>query len=178
MRLISSRGWLGAALFLLCAACGLAAPSRDDALQAISVLEKDILGPGADEAAKTIVVYAQVSDDVMVDVGPDELPWLSEDWGLDKDREAQLHSLLLAAFVAGDVKTQLRSAHALDDTYSGWLFAIDAYHRMRLKENFRSPSLDALSKLQDDGKLFKHAKEVEEQQEEQQPPDTQERPYA
>ena len=35
-------------------------------------------------------VYAQLSDDVMVDIGPGELPWVGENWGLDQDREALL----------------------------------------------------------------------------------------
>lgn len=140
---------------------GLAAtPTKQDALEAISVMEKTVAGPAATEAAKTIVVYAQLSDDVMVDIGPEQLPWATEEWGLDKDRELSLHSLLVAAFVAGDVKTQLKNEKAEDDTYSGWLFALAAYHRLKAAEDFRSPSLETLSKMQAEGKLRQHAKDV------------------
>jgi hypothetical protein len=123
------RTTLAALAFAAFAGLGLAAtPSRQQALDAISVLEKNLTGPQATEAAKTVVVYAQLSDDVMVDIGPEQLPWIStEEWGLDKDRELSLQSLLVAAFVAGDVKSQLKNEKAEDDTYSGWLFAIATY---------------------------------------------------
>ncbi|HEY1848716.1 MAG TPA: hypothetical protein VGG37_05895 [Opitutaceae bacterium] len=177
--LFSPARFLAAAAFVLLADAVAAAPSKQDAIDAISVLEKSILGPDAPQAAKTIVVYAQVSDDVMVNVGPEQLPWLSEDWGLDRDREATLHSLLLAAFVAGDIKTQLRSARAEDDTYSGWVFAIESYRKIRAKENFSSPSLDELSKLQADGKLREKARELQQQAEEQDDSDSpQSKPFA
>jgi hypothetical protein len=168
-----------AAAFLLLAHAAAAAPSKQDALEAISVLEKSILGPEAPQAAKTVVVFAQVSDDVMVNVGPDQLPWLSEDWGLEREREATLHSLLLAAFVAGDIRPQLRSARAEDDTYSGWVFALDAYRKIRAKENFRSPSLEELGKMQADGKLRERARELQQQVEEQDDSDSpQSKPFA
>jgi hypothetical protein len=156
-----TRQTLTVVALLVFATCGLAAtPSKQDALQAISVLEKNLLSPQAVDAAKTVVVYAQLSDDVMVDIGPEQLPWIAEDWGLDKDREAALHSILVAAFVAGNVKPQIKNEKAEDDTYSGWIFTIETYRRLRAKESFRSPSIEALSKMQADGKLLDHAKEV------------------
>jgi hypothetical protein len=166
-----------AVALLICATCGLAAtPSKEDALQAISVLEKNLMSPQAAVAARTIVVYAQLSDDVMVDVGPEQLPWISEDWGLDKDRETALHSILVAAFVAGNVKPQIKNDKAEDDTYSGWIFTIETYRRLRARENFRSPSIEALSKMQSEGKLLGHAKEVHLDDQDQ--ADTQSRPLA
>jgi hypothetical protein len=157
----SMRHTLTAVTFLAAAACGLAAtPSKDEALQAISVLERNVTSPEAALAAKTIVVYAQLSDDVMVDVGPEQLPWISETWGLDKERESALQSILVAAFVAGNVKPQIKNDKAEDNTYSGWLFAIETYRRLRAKENFSSPSIDSLSKMQSEGKLLEHAREV------------------
>jgi hypothetical protein len=155
------RHLIPAVALLVAATCGrAAAPSKEEALRAISVLEQNVTGPQAAAAAKTIVVYAQLSDDVMVDVGPDQLPWISEDWGIDRDRAAALQSILVAAFVAGNVKTQIKNEKAEDDTYSGWLFAIEAYRRLRAKEDFRSPSIEGLSKMQSEGKLLEHAKEV------------------
>src|ERR1017187_8123073 len=101
----------------LAGAAAAAPPSRKDVLVAISVLEKNITSPEASDAAKTIVVYAQESDDdglgrvvvyaqesddVMVDIGRDQLPWVAETWGLDKETEQADQSLLLAAFVPGN----------------------------------------------------------------------------
>ncbi len=156
-----TRQTLTAALFVAVAACASAAtPTKRDVLQAISVIEKTVSGPEAFEAAKTIVIYAQLSDDVMVDIGPEQLPWLSETWGMDKERESECHSILLAAFVAGNIKSQIKNEKAEDDTYSGWTFAIETYRRMRTRDEFRSESIEALAKMQADGTLLQHAKDV------------------
>ena len=144
-------------------------------LAAISVLEKDITGPDAAEAAKTVVFYAQASDDVMVDIGPEQLPWVEEKWGLDKAREQSNQSMLLAAFVAGNIKTQLKNEKAEDDTYSGWILAIGAYKRLRTKAAFRSPAIESLQKMEDEGTLRQHAKDVQLKDEE---PDAPRPPFA
>ena len=152
---------LAAAAFLACGACGFGAtPTKHEVLQAIAVMEKSVSSPAAADAAKLIVVYAQVSDDVMVDIGPDQLPWVNEDWGLEKDRAASLQSMLMAAFVAGNVKSQIKNDRAEDDTYSGWIFVIETYRRLRAKEPFRSPSIEALARMQAEGKLLQHARDV------------------
>jgi hypothetical protein len=174
----SLRHLLPAVAFVVAATCGLAVtPSKEDALRAISVLERSVTSPQAAAAAKTIVVYAQLSDDVMVDVGPEQLPWISEDWGMDKDRQAALQSILVAAFVAGNVKTQIKNEKAEDDTYSGWLFTIEAYRRLKAKEKFLSPSIEGLSKMQSEGKLLDHAKEVH-MDDEDDPSGKQPKPFA
>jgi hypothetical protein len=163
---------LGGLLFAAAAVPGFAAtaPTRDQALHAIAVLERKVDGDEAAEAARTIVTYADLSQDVLVDLGPDEIPWVNEKWGLDKDRELNCQSMLLAAFVAGNVRSQIRSDRAEDDTYAGWLFAIDAYKRLRAKESFKSPSLDGLSRMETEGTLAQHAKDVQ-SKEQQAPPD-------
>jgi hypothetical protein len=162
-----------AALMALASAGAAAPPSKQEVLMAISVLEKNITSPEASDAAKTIVVYAQQSDDVMVDIGQDQLPWIGERWGLDRTREQSNQSLLLAAFVAGNIRSQIKNDRAEDDTYSGWIFAIDAYKRLRAKAPFRSPAIETLQKMEDDGTLLRHAKEVQvrdEDQDSQRPP--------
>ena len=105
------RRTLAAALLLACAASGFAAtPTKHEALNAISVLERSLVGPEADEAARTIVTYADLSDEVMVDLGTDEIPWSGEKWGLEKERELSCQSMLLAAFVAGNVRVTCSAA--------------------------------------------------------------------
>lgn len=162
------RQTLTAAVLLLCASCGLAAtPTKHEVLRAISVMEKSVSSPEAADAAKLIVVYAQVSDDVMVDIGPEQLPWVNETWGLGRDREGACQSMLMAAFVAGNVKSQIKNDKAEDDTYSGWIFVIDTYHRLREKNSFRSPSIEALARMQAEGKLLQHARDVHMKSEEE-----------
>ena len=167
---------LCAAFFLASAEAGLAAiPSRHEVLVAISVLERSVSGQQAVDAAKTIVLYAQDSDDVVVDIGPGQLPWISEKWGLAKDQEMECQSMLLAAFVAGNIKSQIKNSRAADDTYSGWVFAIDAYNRLRAKGSFRSPSLEDLAKREADGTLLEYARQVQKQDEQQDEPQQQQR---
>jgi hypothetical protein len=134
------------------------------------MLEKNITGPEAAEAAKTVVLYAQESDDVMVDIGPEQLPWVGEKWGIDKAREQSNQSMLLAAFVAGNIRSQLKSEKAKDDTYAGWVFALDAYKRLRAKGAFHSPALENLQKMADDGTLQQHARDVQSNEEESEAP--------
>ena len=172
------RRTLTAAVFLACASCGFGAvPTKHEVLRAISVMEKSVSSPEAVEAAKLIVVYAQVSDDVMVDIGPEQLPWIGESWGLDRDRENACQSMLMAAFVAGNVKSQIKNDKAEDYTYSGWIFVIATYRRLQAKEPFRSPSIDALAKMQADGRLLQHARDAHTRSEEEDS-DSQKKPPA
>jgi hypothetical protein len=173
------RRTLAALLLVACASRGFAAvPTKHDALQAIHVLETNVVGAEAAEAAKTIVTYADLSDDVLVDLGPDEIPWADEKWGLEKEQEMACQSMLLAAFVAGNVRSQIKNDRAEDDTYSGWIFAIDTYNRLRTKGQFRSPSLDSLSKMEASGTLLQHAREVQSKEEQGEPEEPQKKPLA
>jgi hypothetical protein len=170
---------LSAAIFLAFAGGGFAAtPSRHDVLIAISVLEKNVTGPEATEAAKTVVVYAQDSDDVLVDIGPEQLPWTNEKWGLDQEQELAFQSVLLASFVAGNIRSQIKNSRAEDDTYSGWIFAINTYKRLRADGSFRSPSIEALLKMEADGTLLQHAREVRSKEENEDPSDAPPAPVA
>jgi hypothetical protein len=162
------RHLLTAVAFALCASLGRAAvPSKHEVLQAIAVMEKSISGPQAVEAAKTIVVYAQSSDDVLVNIGPDELPWLDEDWRCSWPPLSR-----------ANVKSQIKNEKAEDDTYSGWLFAIDTYTRLRAKEGFTSPSMDSLAKMRADGTLLQHARDVRSKEEQEEQADEQKKPMA
>jgi hypothetical protein len=86
--------------------------------------------------------------------------------------------MLMAAFVAGDIKSQIKNDKVEDDTYSGWIFAIGAYNRLREKEHFRSASIDSLIKMKDDGTLLQHAREVKNAEEQADPSDGQRKPMA
>jgi hypothetical protein len=174
-----TRRTLTAIAFMALASLGFAAnPSKQEVLDAIGIMEKGISGPGAITAAKTIVVYAQVSDDVMVNIGEEQLPWVSEHWEMDDARLKSCQSLIMAAFVAGNIKSQLNSQKVEDDTYAGWLFAIDAYRKLRAHDTFRSPAIEELSKMQAEGKLQQHAKELQASEEQEDSQDNQPKPLA
>ena len=92
---------------------------------------------------------------------PSSSPGLASTGASIRRRSRPDHSLLLAAFVAGNVRAQLRAEKAEDDTYSGWIFAIDAYKRLRIQDPFRSPSIENLRKMEEAGTLQQHAKDVQ-----------------
>lgn len=155
-----------------------ATPTKHEALVAIEVLEKNVTGPEAKEAARTVMTYAQDSDDVMVNIGQNEVPWVGEKWGLESEQELSFQSVLLAAFVAGNVRSQIKNDRAEDDTYSGWIFAIKTYARLRAKAPFRSASLDQLTQMQAEGTLLRHAREVQQQDSKDDDSQTPRKPFA
>jgi hypothetical protein len=174
-----TRTTLTALAFFFCASCALAAtPSKAEVLNAIAVMERNVTSPEAPVAAKTIVVYAQLSDDVMVDIGQEQLPWVAEQWNLGPDKERTCQSLLMAAFVAGNIKSQLKAEKAEDDTYSGWIFAIYTYRQLKEHFDFRSPAIEDLIKMQADGKLRDHARQVQAEEEQQDEADNAPKPLA
>jgi hypothetical protein len=174
-----TRTTLTALAFLFCASCGLAVtPSKEEVLGAIAVMEKNVTSPEAPGAAKTIVVYAQLSDDVMVDIGQEQLPWVSEKWNLAPEKERTCQSLLMAAFVAGNVKSQLKAEKAEDDTYAGWIFTIYTYRQLKDHFAFRSPAIEELIKMQADGKLRDHARQVQAEEQQQDGADNAPKPMA
>jgi hypothetical protein len=148
------------ALSTLATAAPATGPTKEEALAAISQLEHHLLSDSAVEAARTVVTFADKSDTVFVTIGEDTMPWSEEAWGLPNDVEAALHSLLVAAFVAGNIQTQLQSGKAVDDPYSGWLFTLKAYEELKTKVKLSSPSLDALMRMRERKTLKEHAQEI------------------
>ncbi len=121
--------------------------ARNEVLAARSpVLEKNReLSPQAADAAKTVVVYAQLTATTcIVDIGPRAAAaGLDEEWGLDKETrgERSRKSILLAAFVAGNGSSRRsRTRRTEDDTYSGWrLQDRDVQSAQGARENLQQP---------------------------------------
>ena len=78
----------------------------------------------------------------------------------------------------GNIKSQLKNQRAEDDTYSGWLFAIDAYRRLKAHDDFKSPAIEALAKMQAEGKLLQHAKDLQASEEQEDQSDNPPKPLA
>src|SRR6478752_940909 len=95
---------LFAALLLFTATTvGRAAPTREEALSAIAILEKDILSLAAIEAAGTITQFSEESEEVNFVIGPDTIPWVMEERAPDKIDDT-IYAMLLAAYFAGNAK--------------------------------------------------------------------------
>jgi hypothetical protein len=118
------------ALFVLTAA--KAEPvTRREVLAAIAILEKDVTGTEAVDAAAVVARFGKESDAVLITVGVETLPWVKTDVS---EPEAKVRALLMAAYFAGDIKSQLEKRRPADDPYRGWLAAIKAYRQILKKQ--------------------------------------------
>jgi hypothetical protein len=159
---------LSAILLLTATVVGLAAPTREEALSAIATIEKDILSSAAIEAARTITVFAEESEEVVFVLGQDTIPWVMEERARDQIDDT-IYSMLLAAYFAGNAKAQLMAGKAADDPYRGWLAAIKAYRQFQTKRSIVIPTLEKFSEMEADGALEAHAREIKSQQKELEP---------
>jgi hypothetical protein len=153
------------ALLALAGAPGLrAAPvTRREVLAAVAVLEKDVTAPGAAAAAETVTRFGRESDDVLLIIGPETLPWVRNDVPA---AEVRPRSLLLAAYFAGDIKSQLLRGAARDDPYHGWLAAIRAYGQLRRAHpELEIPEIDELIRQERAGTLRAAAAAILQEQE-------------
>jgi hypothetical protein len=154
---------LAALLLFTANAVGHATPTREEALSAIAVIEKDILSVSAIEAARTISQFTEESEEVMLVIGPDTIPWVMEERKRDQTDDT-IYAMLLAAYFAGNAKAQLRAGKAGDDPYPGWLAAIKAYRQFQTKRSLVIPSLEKFSEMEADGSLEAHARDVKSQE--------------
>ena len=145
------------ALFFLTAA--KAEPvTRREVLAAIAVLQKDVTSPDAMAAAATVTRFGKDSDDVLITVGSETLPWVQADV---PDAEVRVRALLMAAYFAGNIKSQLEKRQPVDDPYSGWLAAIKAYRQiLRKQPDMVVPELEDLISKEEAGTLKAEAERL------------------
>ena len=105
--------------------------SRREVLAAIAVLDKDVTTNEAVDAAAVVARFGKESDAVLIAVGAETLPWVQTDV---PEAEARVRALLMAAYFAGDIKSQLEKRRPADDPYRGWLAAIKAYRQILKKQ--------------------------------------------
>lgn len=140
-------------------------PSKAKVLEAIGTFEANALGSltaskSADEAnaavagaSNTILRYAVESDDVVVDLGTDSVPWCDVKKGLSEASNSGQRGLLLAAYVSGSVKAQIQSGRQDPNPLAGWVAMLRVYRGMRVREGTRIPEAEALLARQMDGSL-------------------------
>ena len=115
-------------------------------LKAIATFESDPTGTNGPGAMTLIVNYAEVSTNVTVTVNSGYLPWVSRE---PKIRNGEL---LLTAFVAGNVQTQLQQGVKKDYPVEGILLMCRVYTTLRRKDQIeRIPEMEKWSKLDKGG---------------------------
>lgn len=112
------------------------------------------------KASNTILRYTLESNDVVVDLGTDSVPWCDVKKGLGELTHSGERGLLLAAYLSGSVKAQLQSGKQDPSPYPGWLAMLRVYHALKVREGLSIPEVDALLDRQAKGTLESYAAEA------------------
>jgi hypothetical protein len=159
------------ALALASAAQALASGSvsRAQALDAIRAFESGAAGcitaskaaqqvsDAVAAASHTILKYSLESDDVVVDLGADSVPWFDARRDLSDVAHSGERGVLLVAYLSGSVKAQLESGKQDPNPYPGWVAMLRMYHALKIHEGVAIPEIEALVARQLDGTLESYA---------------------
>jgi hypothetical protein len=160
---------LAAALVLAAPAFASDAVTKAQVLDAIRIFDANALGnfgsskteaeagDAVARASNTILRYAVESDDVLIDLGTDSVPWCDVKKGLADMPHSGQRGLLFAAYVSGSIKAQLRSGKADPNPYEGWVGMLQVYRAIRTREGVRIPEVEALLSRQIAGSLEAYA---------------------
>jgi hypothetical protein len=155
------------ALALASAAPALASGSvtRTQALEAIRAFESNAAGAitaskaagaasdAVASASHTILKYSLESDDVVVDLGADSVPWFDSRRDLSDVAHSGARGVLLVAYLSGTVKAQLQTGRQDPNPYPGWVAMLRMYHALKIREGVAIPEIEALAAHQADGTL-------------------------
>jgi hypothetical protein len=133
-----------------------AAPSKKEALAAIVAVEADPFSDTGRDAAKVVVEFADESGEVAIALNSQVVPWAFEKAPRSDARE-DVETVLVAVYIAGNVKAQIAAGRAKDDPYAGWLAVIRLYPKLQKERKIAFPSIERLAALEDQGKLKEHA---------------------
>jgi hypothetical protein len=153
-----------AALTVLFAVLVLAVVRAEDKKPAVSekqfrraraLLLEDPLADESRELARAILIFTMETPAAAVVLGQEELQWTI------KDEKRGL--LLLAAYLAGNVESQLNSGVKRNDRYAGLLALFRVYRALQEKDKeFKIAAVDELLKLHRQDELVKHLQQLEE----------------
>ena len=140
------------AITLLPAVIGAASKqtiTHEMALYAIMTFRVDPLSEDGRRAAAVVMQFVEQSDGVLVRISPKTVPFLSNKLLPEKYR-----ATLLAAFVVGNVNSQLLRHQKKDDSYAGVLQLIESYRQMQRKNpKLRITEVEKFIELQKRGEL-------------------------
>ena len=132
-----------------------ALPTEQEVRAAIDAIEKDPVAAAKADHIKTVMTFAEESPDVMIMLDRELLPT----WADNTDPHAPL---LNAAFVAGNVKSQLDRKTNKDDSYAGLQMMFKAYHAIQASEkDYKVEAIDRLEALDKEGKLKEKVEQVQ-----------------
>jgi len=119
------------------------------ALDAIMTFRVDPLSEDARQVGAVVMQFVDQSHDVIVKINPKTVPFLS-----NKSLPEKYRAILLAAFVVGNVDSQLRRHQKKDDSYAGLLQLIESYRQMQRKNpKLRIAEVEKFIEMQNRGEL-------------------------
>ena len=95
------------------------------AVKAIAEFREHPLSEEGRFAAGKVITFAEQSPDVTVHIANPLVPWLHD--GIDE----RYRSLMLGAYIAGNVQSQLDHGAKKDDPYSGMLVVFEVYRQIK-----------------------------------------------
>ncbi|MHC5057638.1 MAG: hypothetical protein ACYTKD_23445 [Planctomycetota bacterium] len=118
-----------------------------------SAIERFLKAPtvaSSKTSMRTILKFAEESDDVSVFISRKATPWVGE----KKYRHSEV---LLCALIAGNVRSQLDSGVSANDSYSGMLQVFRVYRYIRKRDrSYVVRELDDLIAMHKAGRLMAH----------------------
>ena len=134
-----------------CAPAGLAGPSEARVKQKIELLLRNPQSEAAREAGAEIIEFAGESPNYHVELQVGYMPWV-KDKGLPKGSQ-----ILLAAFVAGNLREQMRKNSSHPEPYAGVRAALDVYRKIRAEDSaFRIEKVERFLAMEKQGSLRAH----------------------
>lgn len=122
--------------------------SKEVALKAIALLQREPASDRGRSAAALILKYADASPDVEVTIDPALMPWINQ------DPPPRYLDVLLGAYIAGNVRPQIETGVKKDNPLSGITQVIDTYRQLKKADiSLFILSIENYAKLQSQGKL-------------------------
>jgi hypothetical protein len=150
--------WLAIPLFAFVAlTVSTAAPAdpvitKEVALKAIGLFRDDPLSEDGRGAAAIIVTFVDKSHDVVVGLSKKVFPVFDAPGVSKKETNA-----LLAAFIAGNLDSQLLRGVKKDDPYAGDLQMIQTYRQLQQKNpKLKIPAVEKMAEMEQRGELKRY----------------------
>lgn len=134
---------------------GFCVVSEAKVQKAIDVLLEKPFSPAGRDAGKVILEFVGTSPDYCVEINLGYLPWSGD---RDLPRGSQM---LLAAFVAGNLRAQIQKGSSQPDPYAGALAVIRVYRELSKQvPDFKIPKVEEFISMERRGVLRSYVASV------------------
>ena len=126
--------------------------SKEDARRAIAIFRRDPLNSQGEMTRPIILKFAEDSPDVEISLSDKRLSWVG-----NKSVPEETSQVLVVAYVAGDIQSQLDSGKTKDNPVAAAEQVIATYGQLkRANPDLRVREVEELVRLQKQGKLAEH----------------------